>query len=636
MKGKRRSRIIKTILDSGWSALLGNVVLIFAFIWLAVKVGKAVDPQSAYDATMAANKAATAANARWITKVLNHRYIALYMRVITEALKDGVAVSVIIVDIVLLGISRIHRKIDSTLEEEVKSNADHHALIFKYGAYTDTMDWDHIGATENRENYVSESGNGEKLLCWQYRKHENLKNIKKLDKIILKEYLGYAGKKNVDIKKAKADIDKYIKGYTDDKTKKVFPPGIVKIPDVCLFVNTEGKDGGLTIVFDDDPTPHELPDFIESHAVDIMNAHKTSKSDNKLTMRLKGMDYDRDSHLLTFRTERTNYIHMMLTNRCMDFPIGNGISVRSLYEYRDYVQPLNTTILGNQIGVEGLIITNDGYTLIEKRNHKYKTTWRNKFAQPISLSMGCKDLGITKAGQKLGMNFEEADDAIKKMLKKHLEGFGLIMGEDYQFDFAQNFLGLSRDLVEGGKPNVYFYVVVDMNHKQLEDLLIKRAYTDPTEPDDPSLNEEERKKTGLVKDDNISKKLYLYKLDDIDVNYNYVMKMDMTKAVRVCRRRKYVSFKGEGIGDRIENFVWNIKEILDNNSDKAKMVWRKTVRNFFKLLKKDRKGLYEKECGEAFLGCLAFYRMCQNRIDADYKDEKHIKIEKKEKNGNGK
>ncbi len=77
----------------------------------------------------------------------------------------------------------------------------------------------------------------------------------------------------------------------------------------------------------------------------------------------------------------------------MDYMIGDKLSIRQIYEYRSHVMPLDMTRLGNQIGVEGLIITKDGYTLIEKRPNSARTTWRDKFAQPISLSMKKADVG---------------------------------------------------------------------------------------------------------------------------------------------------------------------------------------------------------------------------------------------------
>ncbi|MDO4188579.1 MAG: hypothetical protein Q4D29_06270 [Lachnospiraceae bacterium] len=615
---KSRSRKIKSILDSGWAAFFGNLALILAFIILAVWFDKLLHPENVREAGP-------------IINFFNHYTIRPYMLVVDEAFKDGVAVSVIIADVVLIFVSRILKKIDNSLEEEIKSNADHHAIIRDYKAYKNTMELDVMGEPCN---YISK--NGERLLCWQYTNLEKLKrhsdNPKrkiKLTRRILKEYLAYAGKKNVNIKKVKEQIETYIEGDAENN----IPPGIVEIPDVCLFVNRQGMNKeepsrNLKVVFDDDTNHHELPDFIEAHAVEIMNAHKTSKAKNKFTMRLKGLDYNKDTNTLILNTERTNYIHMMLTNRCMDFPLANGVSVRSLYEYREFVQPLDKTVLGNQVGVEGLIITRDGYTLIEKRSHNQKTTWRDKFAQPISLSMSCEDLGIKESKPLIGGGPKDAEEAIYKMLKKHLEGYGIYEGE-YSFNISENFLGISRDLVEGGKPNVYFYVVVDMDHKKLEEKLIERAKIDPTEP-----VKDKKAPEGKVKDDNLKKRLYLYPIWLLNFNFNYIMKMDMRIATRVCRYREYDTKNCDMFLDKVERILWNISQFIHNNTDKAKMIWRRLVRILFVLFKKDsRYGLYTKECGEAFLGCLAFYRMCQERIDAELTRMEAEKIRIKKKYG---
>lgn len=549
LKGKHQARRLKKFLASRKAALLGNLLLIIIFATAAVFMDEYVQRTSGL--------------------------LRAYLSVISKSFENGIAISVIIVDIVVMIVKYLYNGIDSKLEEEEKTSADHHALIWKYGKYKTNQD-------KLIENYWHTSGERILYLKWP-------DNKKGTENELRKQYIKNVGKENYNEK-----IDESIKKYIEN--------GIVELPEAYLFVNIEGN---VDIVFKDSTEETELPDFIESNAVAIMDAHKTSKTENKSTVRLSGLKYNEDKKKLSLITTRTNYYHMLLTNRCMDFRLANGLSIRELYEYRKYVLPLNETKLSNQIGVEGLIITNDGFTLIEKRGHGQRTTWRDKFAQPISLSMSCDDLGIKDNSYTLGSKPADAEEAITGMLKKHLEGFGLLLGIDYKFNISENFLGISRDLIEGGKPNIYFYIVVDMNRYELKERLENQAKIPYGE------------KNGYVKDENLGRKYYLYRLKDISVNFNYVMEMDMREgsAERIYRRRDYSAPEDAKLLEKVEGKIKNIIPYLTCCVNKSKMEWRRFVKSAFNIS-------YKKECGEALLGCLGFYNIC-HRVDDDWKDPKH-------------
>ena len=146
------------------------------------------------------------------------------------------------------------------------------------------------------------------------------------------------------------------------------------------------------------------------------------------------------------------------------------------------------------------------------------------------------------------------------------KNFGLLKDQHYSFDANKNFLGFERDLLEGGKPNVYFYVVVDMNHLQLKEVIENHGRTST-----------ELKKTDLERN------YYLYPLEEcFAITDKLVLGMNLNQAIRLYRAKD-----GE---------LWT---------------------RFKMIMIQGWSAFYKKECGESFLGCLSFYQMCKERIDKE-------------------
>ena len=130
------------------------------------------------------------------------------------------------------------------------------------------------------------------------------------------------------------------------------------MPTVNVYTNILG-DTKLSLV--DKADLNQLPDFIIGNGIQFIKAHKYSNMSNNLTIRLD--DVKLNNNTLELHTSRSYYYHMLLTNRCMDYQLDNGMSVRGIYEFADKVSLLKESKLSNQIGINGLIITKDGYLL---------------------------------------------------------------------------------------------------------------------------------------------------------------------------------------------------------------------------------------------------------------------------------
>ena len=215
---------------------------------------------------------------------------------------------------------------------------------------------------------------------------------------------------------------------------------------------------------------------------------------------------------------------------------------------------------------------------------------------------------------------EAASAAMKKIIFKTLtKNYGLGEDDCLPFSAEKNFLGLARDLIEGGKPNMYFYVVTKTNAEQLRDKLQKEAaeftlirqnelHIDAQKPKTVvgfagrEQSDEADECNGSAKEtDNNSKlpylvkekmdsDLYLVNLRDLCVNFGYNMKIKADRMIYI-HRRFYPRVK-------------RIKQKFDGTANKIR----------------SRLGLsLKKECGEALLACLYYTDECRKRLSEEIK-----------------
>lgn len=449
-------------------------------------------------------------------------------------------ISVFLAGILSLGMAKLLKKCDYYLEESLKIDDDHHKIITKYSGHEKKE-------IEKDENYSNKTG-----------VFMSISHIKTLSK--------------KELKNKEKDI--YSKAYKNNEQDiKNFKTGKLYLPSVNVFTNVKGD---TRIVFKDSPDFHSLPSFVIEHADELLSAHKNSQKRNNNTIRLNDFYYD--GKTLTLDTMRSTYYHMLITNRCMDYDFSNGLSIRDLYEYDKYISPLYKSKLGNQIGINGLIISKDGYILVEKRDHN-KTTWKNKFAQSISLALKEDEVKLNK-NKILGDTYKDANNNLKGIIEKTIKtNFALTPDEYEEFSLEKNFLGLARDVLEGGKPNLYFYVVTKYDAKELAKKLKENA---------GNADVNSALSTGKLASD-----FYLIPYSEIEINYNYVMNLDRKKAYKVYRKVYPRS--------KMRSYIW------DRTKHTIALLFRPHLK---------------RECGEALLATISYLEICEDRILPIKKEQK--------------
>ena len=461
---------------------------------------------------------------------------------IKDFITSGDTISIVVVAAVSLIIASFALRGRRFLEESMKVEDDHHKIICKY--------FGHEKTDARKQNYTPDG-------AFMY-----LSNLPQKRK---KPRNPESDPHSKAYKARKSDIDAYVNG-------KLY------LPSVNVYANVAG-DTEVTI--SDSADKFELPRFVRDNALALMEAHGASSFSNGATIRLNDVAVT-DGNKLTLKTGRSQYFDMLITNRCMDYQLNDLLSVRDVFESGSKVSLLSESQLGNQIGINGLIFTTDGYLLVEKRGY-HKTTWKNKFAQPISLAMKKSDI---KAFDENGKIADSAEKVFRDIILGTIQkNFGITADDIFEFKLCNNFLGIARDLLEGGKPNMYFYVTVNMTAKQLDEFLEQKAQD--ASSDDDNLD---RSTLPELSSDKLDSDYYLIRYKDFAIDYRYNLKVKARDMIFV--KRLYAPY------------VSKIASALDGSYYRHKCRVN---------------GSIKRECGEALLSCLYYAETCKDRLEKETK-----------------
>lgn len=217
----------------------------------------------------------------------------------------------------------------------------------------------------------------------------------------------------------------------------------IQIPVICEY-----KLENCMIEIQDSTVRYQLPDTIGSHFDELFAAHSTSQVYNQLNIRVD--DWNCKNGKFMIKSSRTTYFDSLVTNRAMDFQCGNGLTVRELFEFGPYLHPLKESCLSNHIGFNGFIESSDGYIVFVKRGGKLsigKRTYGNSIGASLKAKYALNSAGeFTEAGLINGILHEIKDEL--KIPKEALE----------TFSFTEHLIAAYRDLVEGGKPQLLFFI----------------------------------------------------------------------------------------------------------------------------------------------------------------------------------
>ena len=196
---------------------------------------------------------------------------------------------------------------------------------------------------------------------------------------------------------------------------------------------------------------YQLPDVVQERFDELMEAHQSSVVYNQTNIRVDQWRVNDDRFLI--ETSRTTYFDSLVTNRAMDYKWSNGLSVRSVLDYGPFVHELEESNLSNHLGFNGFTESSDNMIMFMKRG-KHLSVGKNIYGTSVGASL--------KARYALA---DGKDTFSREGLKRAI--CGEILDEckiNYsveRFSLEENVFAAYRDLIEGGKPQLLFYLHLD-------------------------------------------------------------------------------------------------------------------------------------------------------------------------------
>lgn len=212
-------------------------------------------------------------------------------------------------------------------------------------------------------------------------------------------------------------------------------------------------------------------EFIGQYYLDLISSHSSSKFDNCKTIRMCDFEKVGDKSY-KFTLGRSNFFAHMVTNRAVDYNLGNNLTLRRQFEYGPFIKPLKESQFSNHVGINGLVFLEDEYLFlpIRKANSTIsKKCVTSSIATRLTFPSGNEDLPITK-------EYLLRDNIIQNLKNRLFIDITLLKQENIDIKF----LGFGQNIYEGGKPQMYFSVVLKGVNKHNYKKFIKKPYKNHT------------------------------------------------------------------------------------------------------------------------------------------------------------
>lgn len=169
--------------------------------------------------------------------------------------------------------------------------------------------------------------------------------------------------------------------------------------------------------------------------------------------------YDRQKKILIF--QGAQYFDWVMTNLSLDFCRAPFSTLREETSEGGVLQDLDGHPLANITGINGLLFSEDGYMIYQKRN-------KNVLVNPNQL---CSGFSGTVDKIDIENLIQKADPKLSKLdtVREAVEEIGIRRSDVKRITF----LGITRELIRGGTPEMFYAVDLKLSRKEICDLIPK-------------------------------------------------------------------------------------------------------------------------------------------------------------------
>lgn len=156
----------------------------------------------------------------------------------------------------------------------------------------------------------------------------------------------------------------------------------------------------------------------------------------------------------TLMFQKTFYFDYLKTNLSLDASIASYGSLRKLINKNGTLEELDGSILANATGINGLIFSNDGYMIVQKR----KDIVLIRPGEICSGFSGTVDFIDINHVNEAGGTLDKLD-----ILREMVEELGVNRDEIK----SRKFLGITRELIRGGTPEIFYSVDLNLSGEEI-------------------------------------------------------------------------------------------------------------------------------------------------------------------------
>ena len=169
------------------------------------------------------------------------------------------------------------------------------------------------------------------------------------------------------------------------------------------------------------------------------------------------VSYDKNDKIMIF--QGAYYFDWIMTNLALDFDRSPLPTLREETSISGKLQPLEDSPLANITGINGLLFSNDGYMIYQKRNTKVLVR-PNQLCSGFSGTVDKIDIEhLVKLENPVLSKMDTAREAVEEIgiFRQHIKGI--------------EFLGLTRELIRGGTPELFYAIDLNLSRDKILTLI---------------------------------------------------------------------------------------------------------------------------------------------------------------------
>ncbi|MCL2300835.1 MAG: hypothetical protein FWC27_11905 [Firmicutes bacterium] len=231
--------------------------------------------------------------------------------------------------------------------------------------------------------------------------------------------------------------------------------GSYLFPVQLLYLNDKQHIFQLT----DCQDVYHLPSLVEHNYPALFRAHQFSSVYDNTMIRLR--DCHVENGKVVLETERTTYFRSLVTNRSMDFEFAEGLSLRRIHDFGVGSAILSASQLSNHLGFHCIIETTDGMIAFVKRS-RFVSIGKWMLGIGVEASLKTK-YALNQDGS---LEIHGIVRAVEGEVKDEL---GLSTSDFVAPTLEQNLIAIYREFVEGGKPQLLWYIPLTISSEDLRE-----------------------------------------------------------------------------------------------------------------------------------------------------------------------